>query len=279
MSKAALVALAIGLLSALSGGQLRGDEVGVNETSTAAGAAVAPPVLDIFSMIERASVEQRARMSRFLVNKHPTLATDLFEVFAAQAPEALGEVSGYIDHLVKTKYPQIPTLISAELQMVPAVRSTVVQVISEKYPELVADLREVPAGENVQTRAAQLINEKYPELLKDVLGTITLKFSGLLVSLQHKVISNHPEIVIDVARMVQEKYPGLTNEVLILLLTKYPDVLPGLIAVLTGPPAADSAEAQPDGAGALDPGARETPAVPAAPRVPSEAIGESAEGE
>ncbi len=265
MNRAILVALAVLLLSALPTSQAQEEQPAAETVA---------PVVDIFSMMARATVEQRARMSRLLANKYPTLGPELLELFASQYPEAIGEVSGYVDHLIKTRYPEIPGVISAELQKAPAVQSTVEQLIIEKYPALVDDLHEIPEGEDLQVYVARLIQTKYPGLLKDVLATVTSKFSPLLVSVQHKVISSHPEILIDVARMVQKKYPRLTNDALILVLTKYPDLMPSLVAVLNSPSTPELADTRPGDAAV--PGAPAPAAQPPAAPTDAEAPGDSA---
>lgn len=269
MNRAILVALAVLLLSALPTTQAQEEETPPETVA---------PTVGIFGMMARATVEQRARMSRLLANKYPTLGPELFELFANHYPEATGEISGYVDHLIKTMYPEIPGVIYRELQQVPAVQSTVEQLIIEKYPTLVADIHEIPVGENLQVYVATLIQTKYPGLLKDVLATVTSKFSPLLVSVQHKVISSHPEILIDVARMVQKKYPRLTNDALILVLTKYPDLMPSLVAVLNSPSPPELVDTEPSDAavpGAPAPAA-EPPAGPTDADAPADSAPEPA---
>ena len=246
----------------------RGEQASADESVPAASVVVPALQADVLGMITQGTVEQRARMSRFLANKYPALAADLFDLLITQYPEALGEVTGYVDHLVQTKYRDIPALLLAELQAAPAVQPTIEKLISEKYPELVADVHKMPEDVNVHVYVARLVQEKYPTLLQDVLGVITTKFSALLVTAQNKVLSKHPEMLRDVARMVQKQYPGLTNDVLIIVLTKYPDLLPGIIAIFTTPPGLESAEASASSAAVGD--ATAVPSVLTAPIPDSE---------
>ena len=269
------------LLVGLWVGAARAEPAPADEDVAPVPAVVLPTEADVLGMITQGTVEQRARMSRFLANKYPALATELFDLFTNQYPEALGDVTGYVDHLIRTKYTEIPALMLTELEAAPAVQPTIEKLISEKYPELVADVRQMPADVNPQVYVAKLVQEKYPALLQDVLGMITTKFSALLVSVQNKVLSKHPGILIDVAHMVQKKYPGLTNDVLILVLTKYPDLLPGIIAIFTASPSLDApatgASSAPAVAGTVAPQALVAPVADT--EVASGAIEPAEEGE
>ena len=252
MKRAVLAVVAVILLVGLPVRPAQAEQAPTDEPALPVPVVVPAPEADVLGMITQGTIEQRARMSRFLANKYPTLAADLFDLLISQYPEALGDVTGYVDHLIRTKYTEIPGLILTELEAAPAVQPTIEKLISEKYPELVADVHEMPADASVHVYMAELIQEKYPALLQDVLGVITTKFSALLVGVQNKVLSRHPQILIDVARTVQKKYPGLTNDVLILVLTKYPDLLSGIIAIFTASPPLDSPATAASSAPAVD---------------------------
>lgn len=254
MSKAGLVALMAILVIAGPISQVGAEQDPAAEASGSSPAqVVVVPPGDLFAIIGQVTVEQRTRMSRFLANKYPALGTDLLGLLASQYPEALGKVTNYIDHLIKTKYPEIAADISTQLQRTPAVQPAIEKLIANKYPQFVADLQKASPQADISGYAAALIREKYPTLLPDILTTITTKFPALLVSLQHQVIGNHPGILIDVARMVQKQHPELTNDVLIMVLSNYPDLLPGVLAILNetpspgpGPPSIESEVATPD---------------------------------
>ncbi len=73
------------------------------------------PELNLFDVVSGATVEQRARMGRLLANKYPSLTQDLSALLAAKYPQVLNEITVYIGHLVKTKYPEIRALVLSEL--------------------------------------------------------------------------------------------------------------------------------------------------------------------
>jgi len=206
---------------------------------------VPTPELNLFDVVSGATVEQRARMSRLLANKYPSLTKDLWALLAGKYPQILNETTVYIAHLVKTKYPEIPALVLSELGSVPAIHTTINKLISEKYPNLISELVAVAKSAdpgNLRAAVAQVIQQKYPKLVADVLTAIRGKFPSLLIRLQHQVLSRHPGILIDVADMIQRRYPGFTNDVLVLILTEYPDLVSEVIVTLNEVPTADAAD-------------------------------------
>jgi hypothetical protein len=213
------------------------------------------PGIDVFQMISGATVEQRARMSRFVANKYPKLGSELITMMSEQYPDVLGDLSAYVEHIMRTKYTEVPGVIVKQLQAAPAVLPAVEEVITAKYPDLLTDLVAAAGlGDDMQLSVAQLIQDKYPLLLQDVLQVLTTKFPSLLVSIEHEVISRHPQMLIDVAGMVQKRYPGFANDVLIFLLTKYPELLPELVAVLNSVPESEAprADTVPAGTSAVE---------------------------
>ncbi len=205
---------------------------------------VPTPELNLFDVVSGATVEQRARMSRLLANKYPSLTKDLSALLTGKYPQVLNETTVYVGHLVKTKYPEIPALILSELQSVPAVQTTIEDLVKKEYPDLIPELVEIArsadAG-NLQAAVAQVIQEKHPKLVADVLTAIRGKFPSLLSRLQHQVLSRHPGILIDVADMVQRRYPDFINDVLVLILTEYPDLVFEVLATLSEVPTPDVA--------------------------------------
>ena len=200
--------------------------------------------LNLFDVVSGATVEQRARMSRLLANKYPSLTKDLSALLTVKYPQALNETTVYVAHLVKTKYPEIPALILSELESVPAVQTTIEDIVNKKYPDLIPELVAIAKSAdpgNLQAAVAQVIQQKYPKLIADVLTAIRAKFPSLLTRLQHQVLSRHPGILIDVADMIQRRYPGFTNDVLVLILTEYPDLVFEVLATLSEVPTADAA--------------------------------------
>ncbi len=204
---------------------------------------VPTPELNVLDIVSGATVEQRARMSRLLANKYPSLTRDLSALLTEKYPQVLGDITVYVDHLVKTKYPEVPALILSELQSAPAVQTTIEELVNEKYPDLIPELVEIASSTdpgNLQSAVAQLIQQKHPKLVADVLTAIRGKFPSLLTRLQYQVISRHPGILIDVADMIQRRYPGFTNDVLVLILTEYPDLVSEVIATLNEVPTPDA---------------------------------------
>lgn len=204
---------------------------------------VPTPELNLFDVVSGATVEQRARMSRLLVNKYPSLTAGFSALLAGKYPQVLTEITVYVDHLVKTKYPEIPALVLHELGSVPAIHATIEKLISEKYPNLISELVAVAKSAdpgNLHAAVAQVIQEKHPKLVADVLTAIRGKFPSLLTRLQYQVLSRHPGILIDVADMVQRRYPGFTNDVLVLILTEYPDLVSEVIVTLSEVPTPDA---------------------------------------
>jgi len=202
------------------------------------------PELNLFDVVSGATVEQRAKMSRLLTNKYPSLTQDLSALLTEKYPRALTETTVYIEHLVKTKYPEIPALILSELQSAPAVQTTIEDLVNKKYPDLIPELAEIVNSAdpgNLQAAVAQLIQQKHPKLVADVLTVIRDKFPSLLTRLQYRVLSRHPGILIDVADMIQRRYPDFTNDVLVLILTEYPDLVSEVIVTLSEVPTADTA--------------------------------------
>jgi len=205
---------------------------------------VPTPELNLFDVVSGATVEQRARMSRLLANKYPALTQDLSALLTVKYPQVLNETTIYVAHLVKTKYPEIPALILSELESVPAVQTTIEDLVNKKYPDLIPELVEIANSAdpgNLQAAVAQVIQEKHPKLVADVLTAIRAKFPSLLTRLQYQVPSRHPGILIDVADMIQRRYPDFTNDVLVLILTKYPDLVSEVIGTLNEVPTADAA--------------------------------------
>jgi hypothetical protein len=146
-----------------------------------------------------------------------------------------------VEHLVRTKYPEIPGLVLDELQAAPAVQSVVEKLIDEKYPNLITEIAEIADADDLQASVAQLIQQQHPELVTDVLTVITGKFPSLLTRLQHQVLSNHPGILVDVADMIQRRYPGFINDVFVLIFTEYPDLVSEVLATLNEAPTTDAA--------------------------------------
>jgi len=217
------------------------EETPDQQTAAASSVQLPPPNLNLFDVISGATVEQRARMSRLLANKYPTFTQDLSALLTKKYPQVLNETTVYVGHLIKTKYPEISALILSGLKSVPAVQTTIEELVNEKYPDLISELGEIASSASagdLQVAAAQLIQQKYPQLVTDVLTEIRTKFPALLTRLQYQVISRHPGILIDVADMIQRRYPKFTNDVLVLILTKYPDLIPDVVATLSEVPAA-----------------------------------------
>ncbi len=202
---------------------------------------VPTPELNLFDVVSGATVAQRARMSRLLANKYPALSKDLSTLLTEKYPQVLSETTAYVEHLVRTKYPEIPGLVLDELQAAPAVQSVVEKLIDEKYPNLITEIAEVADADDLRGSVAQLIQQQHPELVTDVLTVITGKFPSLLTRLQHQVLSNHPGILVDVADMIQRSYPGFTNDVFVLIFTEYPDLVSEVLATLNEAPTTDAA--------------------------------------
>jgi len=215
---------------------------------------VPTPELNLFDVVSGATVEQRARMSRLLANKYPSLTQDLSALLTEKYSQILNETTVYVGHLVKTKYPEISALILSGLQSVPAVQTTIEELINKKYPDLVPELVEIANSadhSNLQAAVAQVIQQKHPELVADVLTAIRAKFPTLLTRLQYQVLSRHPGILIDVADMIQRRYPDFTNDVLVLILTKYPGLVSEVVATLNEAPTGDATGMTEDRLGGL----------------------------
>jgi len=201
------------------------------------------PELNIFDVVGGATVEQRARMSRLLANKYPALSKDLSTLLTEKYPQVLAEVTAYVDHLVRTKYPEISGLVLGELQATPAVQTTIEDLVNKKYPDLIPELREIASSADpgkLQAAVAQVIQQKHPKLVADVLTAIRGKFPSLLTRLQYQVLSRNPGVLIDVADMIQRRYPDFTNDVLVLILTEYPDLVSEVVTTLNEVPTADT---------------------------------------
>ncbi|MCK4323399.1 MAG: hypothetical protein KAW89_02635 [Armatimonadetes bacterium] len=242
MKRMILPALLFALLIASS--TAWAEEAPDQQTLLPSSSQVPTPELNLFDVVSGATVGQRARMSRLLANKYPSLTQDLSALLTVKYPQVLNETTVYVDHLLKTKYPEIPALILTELQSAPAVQTTIEDLVNKKYPDLIPELVEIAnsadAGD-LQAAVAQVIQEKHPKLVADVLTAIRAKFPSLLTRLQHQVLSRHPGILIDVADMVQRRYPDFTNDVLVLILTEYPDLVSEVIATLSEVPSAEAA--------------------------------------
>jgi len=204
------------------------------------------PELNLLEVVNGATVEQRAKMSRLLANKYPSLTQDLSALLTEKYPQVLTEITVYVDHLVKTKYPETPALILSELESAPAVQTTIEKLINEKYPSLIPELAEIADSDDLQAAVAQLIRQKHPKLVADVLTAIRGKFPSLLTRLQYQVLSRHPGMLVDVADMIQRRYPNFTNDVLVLILTEYPDLVSEVIATLNDVSTPDGAEVAED---------------------------------
>jgi len=205
---------------------------------------VPTPELNLFDVVSGATVEQRARMSRLLANKYPSLTRDLSALLTEKYPQVLNETTVYVGHLVKTKYPEISSLILSELASVPAVQTTIEELINKKYPDLIPELVGIVSSaspNDLQVAVAQLIQQKHPELVADVLAAIRAQFPALLTRLQYQVLSRHPGILIDVADMIQRRYPDFTNYVLVLILTEYPNLVSDVVVTLNEVPSDDAA--------------------------------------
>lgn len=242
MKRMVLPALLFALLIASSAHSA--EEAPDQQTLLPSSVQVPTPELNLFDVVSGATVEQRARMSRLLANKYPSLTQDLSTLLTVKYPQVLNETTVYVDHLVKTKYPEIPALILSELESVPAVQTTIEDLVNKKYPDLIPELVEIASSAdpgNLQAAVAQVIQEKHPKLVADVLTAIRGKFPSLLTRLQYQVLSRHPGILIDVADMIQRRYPDFTNDVLVLILTEYPDLVFEVLATLSEVPTADTA--------------------------------------
>ena len=220
------------------------EEASDQQTPLPSSSQLPTPELNLFDVVSGATVEQRARMGRLLANKYPSLTQDLSALLAAKYPQVLNEITVYIGHLVKTKYPEIRALVLSELGSVPAIRTTIEDLVNKKYPDLIPELvaaaKSAEPG-NIRAAVAQLIQQEYPKLVADVLTVIRGKFPSLLTRLQHQVMSRHPGILIDVADMIQRRYPGFTNDVLVLILTEYPDLVSEVLTTLNELPSDDAA--------------------------------------
>ena len=251
MKRMVLPALLLALLIASS--TAWAEEAPDQQTLLPSSSQVPTPELNLFDVVRGATVEQRARMSRLLANKYPSLTQDLSTLLTVKYPQVLTETTVYVDHLLKTKYPEIPALILSELQSAPAVQTAIEDLVKKEYPNLIPELVAAAKSaepDNRRAVVAQVIQQKYPKLIADVLTAIRGEFPSLLTRLQHQVLNRHPGILIDVADMVQGRYPGFTNDVLVLILTEYPDLVSELIATLNEVPP-DDAAATGEG-GALD---------------------------
>ena len=188
---------------------------------------------DVTARLQAATVEQRARMTRLVANKYPSLAEDIFRLLTEHYPGVLPELNSYVEHLIQTKYPEIPSLILGKLESAPAVQTAVEGLIIKEYPDFITELRQIADSDDLQTSVSELIQRRYPGLTQDVLGVITRKFPSLLGSVQQQVLSSHPGLLVDVTRRIQRRYPDFANDALALVLTKYPDLLSELLATLS----------------------------------------------
>lgn len=231
-------ASAVLLLAAFVGLPACGEVVTAAEDQPEA-EATAP---DLFRLLADATEDQRVRALRFLENGYPDLSADLYALLQAHHPGIFTWVDAELRTIIAANYPRLGITVERELhraieERYPQVRQEIVDLIEEKYPELLERLREGGAEGDTATETAALIREKHRSLLDDVLALLKERHPGLLQYVQQQVIAQHPGLLADLAAVLVERYPEMTTEVTAALAEKHPELLPGLIEILTTPPA------------------------------------------
>ncbi len=231
-------ASAVLLLAAFVGLPAYGEVVTAAEDQPEA-EATAP---DLFRLLADATEDQRVRALRFLENGYPDLSADLYALLQAHHPGIFTWVDAELRTIIAADYPRLGITVEKELhraieERYPQVRQEIVDLIEEKYPELLERLREGGAEGDTATETAALIREKHRSLLDDVLALLKERHPGLLQYVQQQVIAQHPGLLADLAAVLVERYPEMTTEVTAALAEKHPELLPGLIEILTTPPA------------------------------------------
>lgn len=174
-----------------------------------------------------------------LSSKHPdfyfNLDKDLARLLGEKHPKATLFIDEEITRLVHTKYRGVVAAVD--------------KLVRQKYPQLIEELRQLPAGKASVEQARELIRSKYPQLAADVLLLLHDKFPDVLSELQAAIIARFPHLVFDLAALVWRKYPDMVPEVLAMVEKNAPGLMAELADILGGLPGA----------------ATPTPAVPAEP--------------
>ncbi len=179
--------------------------------------------------------EQRLAVSRLLTDKYPDLAPQLASFIDECEPKFFAEVSGHLQRLIVTKYQGLPGVVCTELSHAPEAQSAVEEMIRDKYPELIADLEALPAGEDLPAHAAQIIQQQYPTLLNDMVTTIHQNFPSVLRQMQHRLVADFSDLVADVATIVGKDYPELGQKSLDFIMPRYPDLTGDVLSILMQP--------------------------------------------
>jgi len=214
------------------------------EADAAAEPGVATPASpNLFTLLSQATEDQRIRALRFIENRYPNLSADLYALLQTRHPGIFAWANTELQAIISAKYPALALTVEKELhfaieQRYPQVRAEIGQLIQEKYPELLAEVREGGVEGDTATQMEQLIREKHRSLLTDILQLIRDRHPDLLEYVQQQVIAKHPGLLADVAGILVEQYPELAAEVTAALAEKYPELLPGLMEILSAPPAA-----------------------------------------
>ncbi len=201
----------------------------------------------LMELLRSATEDQRARTLRFLGNRYPDLATELFAVLQSRHPGIFIALDRELQDLVATRYPRLSATVQRLLHEViadhyPQVRHDVNRLIADNYPELLDAMYSVGEGDPA-VRVARLVRERHRALLDDVLSLLRERYPALLTEVQHELLVKHPELLADVADLIAQRYPDISHEVSAVLAAKYPELIPGIMAILAPPPA----EGEPEG--------------------------------
>ncbi len=200
---------------------------------------------DFMALLAFATEDQRARVLRFVRNRYPDLAVELFALLQARHPDILLALDAELQKLIATRYPRLAITVQTLLQdaiaqRYPQVREEIKQLIADRYPEVLAAMCQGEGDPAVN--AARVIYERYRTLLDDVLALLRERYPTLLIEVQRELLVKHPELLADAADLIMRLHPEIAREVGGVLATKYPELMPGILQILQPSPVEEPVE-------------------------------------
>jgi hypothetical protein len=190
----------------------------------------------------QAPPERRAAALDHLRKRYPDFVGDVLAAIAKANPTFYRDLDSEMQKMLGSQYPQVAAFVEDQItemitEKYPQVGLAVFQLINEKYPTLLDDVRDLPEGPDRPRQASELIGRKCPQLAADIVLLVREKFPQVLAQLQTSLIATFPRWLFDVAAVVGQKNPKVLAEVLAMMNKKAPGLLGELVNILTGPPA------------------------------------------
>lgn len=253
---------------------------GAASSPSAKDAQPAAPVDSLIGVFLGASNEQYQRLAEVVDAQYPTLSEEVVRFLFTQQPDLLTGLMPALGPLMQTDYPEIPRIIAKAIGGNDRLKVRVSQLVTEQYPDFLADLAKIPHGPGQRAAATRLLTGKYPDLYGNIVDLLCREFPEVLTQVKEQVIARYPSLLGDLARLVARTFPRLTAKTINFVVHRYPELLPQIIAILypkpageTGPAADAPAPAAPEAA----PGTEPAPATQTNPATPVVGGGEAAD--